>query len=268
MIRRPPRSTLSSSSAASDVYKRQVVYVLVNLLFFELLCTKLGWFRKYRLARKQYQVPSASLMNQTLSEASIGQLAISPFLLYLSFPLLEQLGVPACDSELPSVAVLWWQFGVAHLFNDVFFYWSHRIVHVTAIYPLIHKKHHTYTGTIGMAAEYAHPIEQLLANTFPTVGGVLLFGRHPLVLVMWLGQRLQQTYESHSGYCFYGSWVHGIGLTNSHSTAWHDYHHTGNQGNFGAAWLDWLCGTMDHFCELGMAEGYIEHCRRQASKSG
>src|SRR5665648_1273686 len=26
MIRRPPRSTLSSSSAASDVYKRQVVY--------------------------------------------------------------------------------------------------------------------------------------------------------------------------------------------------------------------------------------------------
>ena len=27
MIRRPPRSTLSSSSAASDVYKRQVLYV-------------------------------------------------------------------------------------------------------------------------------------------------------------------------------------------------------------------------------------------------
>src|SRR5665648_1026684 len=26
MIRRPPRSTLSSSSAASDVYKRQVIY--------------------------------------------------------------------------------------------------------------------------------------------------------------------------------------------------------------------------------------------------
>eukprot|EP00658_Telonema_sp_P-2_P010327 TRINITY_DN13893_c0_g1_i1.p1 TRINITY_DN13893_c0_g1~~TRINITY_DN13893_c0_g1_i1.p1 ORF type:complete len:152 (+),score=24.89 TRINITY_DN13893_c0_g1_i1:74-529(+) len=29
MIRRPPRSTLSSSSAASDVYKRQVLAVLV-----------------------------------------------------------------------------------------------------------------------------------------------------------------------------------------------------------------------------------------------
>eukprot|EP00658_Telonema_sp_P-2_P076680 TRINITY_DN6759_c0_g1_i1.p1 TRINITY_DN6759_c0_g1~~TRINITY_DN6759_c0_g1_i1.p1 ORF type:complete len:122 (-),score=22.96 TRINITY_DN6759_c0_g1_i1:175-540(-) len=28
MIRRPPRSTLSSSSAASDVYKRQVIFVV------------------------------------------------------------------------------------------------------------------------------------------------------------------------------------------------------------------------------------------------
>src|SRR5665648_531013 len=30
MIRRPPRSTLSSSSAASDVYKRQGMYCLIN----------------------------------------------------------------------------------------------------------------------------------------------------------------------------------------------------------------------------------------------
>src|SRR5665648_11637 len=29
MIRRPPRSTLSSSSAASDVYKRQLLYILL-----------------------------------------------------------------------------------------------------------------------------------------------------------------------------------------------------------------------------------------------
>src|SRR5664279_2819273 len=29
MMRRPPRSTLSSSSAASDVYKRQLVFVVI-----------------------------------------------------------------------------------------------------------------------------------------------------------------------------------------------------------------------------------------------
>ena len=31
MIRRPPRSTLSSSSAASDVYKRQMYYLVMTL---------------------------------------------------------------------------------------------------------------------------------------------------------------------------------------------------------------------------------------------
>eukprot|EP00658_Telonema_sp_P-2_P017764 TRINITY_DN16931_c0_g1_i7.p1 TRINITY_DN16931_c0_g1~~TRINITY_DN16931_c0_g1_i7.p1 ORF type:complete len:115 (+),score=18.26 TRINITY_DN16931_c0_g1_i7:83-427(+) len=39
MIRRPPRSTLSSSSAASDVYKRQVVDSKVNPVE-ELMVTK------------------------------------------------------------------------------------------------------------------------------------------------------------------------------------------------------------------------------------
>ena len=35
MIRRPPRSTLSSSSAASDVYKRQLLYCRPYYLLFQ-----------------------------------------------------------------------------------------------------------------------------------------------------------------------------------------------------------------------------------------
>src|SRR5665648_1109787 len=52
MIRRPPRSTLSSSSAASDVYKRQVLgqrivrpnrdHVVFREVFNLLLCLKLS----------------------------------------------------------------------------------------------------------------------------------------------------------------------------------------------------------------------------------
>src|SRR5664279_1323719 len=40
MIRRPPRSTLSSSSAASDVYKRQVLCALASFW----LPAELKWF--------------------------------------------------------------------------------------------------------------------------------------------------------------------------------------------------------------------------------
>ena len=38
--------------------------------------------------------------------------------------------------------------------------------------------------------------------------------------------RLQQTYEVHSGYCFRGSLLYKIGLTNSDGAAYHDFHHT------------------------------------------
>eukprot|EP00658_Telonema_sp_P-2_P066325 TRINITY_DN55371_c0_g1_i1.p1 TRINITY_DN55371_c0_g1~~TRINITY_DN55371_c0_g1_i1.p1 ORF type:complete len:139 (+),score=41.27 TRINITY_DN55371_c0_g1_i1:135-551(+) len=41
MIRRPPRSTLSSSSAASDVYKRQLEYDVEQLLLGTLVFTVL-----------------------------------------------------------------------------------------------------------------------------------------------------------------------------------------------------------------------------------
>src|SRR5664280_228033 len=43
MIRRPPRSTLSSSSAASDVYKRQHVFIATAFCIF--LSTKPCFFK-------------------------------------------------------------------------------------------------------------------------------------------------------------------------------------------------------------------------------
>lgn len=72
----------------------------------------------------------------------------------------------------------------------------------------------------------------------------------------WIAVRLQQTYEVHSGYCFRGSFLHKIGLTNSDGAAYHDFHHTKNSGNFGGGmYLDYFFGTMDSYVKIGMAEG-------------
>ena len=51
----------------------------------------------------------------------------------------------------------------------------------------------------------------------PTGAGALLAGCHPAIWLVWMSYRLCQTYEAHSGYCFYGSWLHSVGLTNSES---------------------------------------------------
>eukprot|EP00658_Telonema_sp_P-2_P003216 TRINITY_DN11181_c0_g1_i1.p2 TRINITY_DN11181_c0_g1~~TRINITY_DN11181_c0_g1_i1.p2 ORF type:complete len:158 (+),score=29.46 TRINITY_DN11181_c0_g1_i1:126-599(+) len=60
MIRRPPRSTLSSSSAASDVYKRQVedVGIAVGQALCDALGTRTGCVR---MATAQHQVGASSI---------------------------------------------------------------------------------------------------------------------------------------------------------------------------------------------------------------
>jgi hypothetical protein len=64
----------------------------------------------------------------------------------------------------------------------------------------------------------------------PTIGGCLFFGCHgsALLFFVWLTYRLKQTYEAHSGFCFRGSLLWKLGLSNADAAAYHDFHHTGN----------------------------------------
>ena len=127
--------------------------------------------------------------------------------------------------------------------------------HSKILYKRFHKQHHSFRGTIGAAAEYAHPVEVVVANQIPTVGLLLGIGAHPLVQAVWVMLLLGQTYEVHSGYDFTDSWACRVGLLNGGST-FHDHHHTANMGNFGAEHMDWLFGTMDHYCRGGGEIGY------------
>jgi sterol desaturase/sphingolipid hydroxylase (fatty acid hydroxylase superfamily) len=236
-----------------------VLYCFVNGFFF--FCDRKDLLMEYKFPRKTYQVPKWNLLYRTWIEAFINQVITGPVAVYYIYLVFKFFGMPSLTSPLPSFPRVAGGYALSVFVNDVGFYCVHRLVHAKLLYARIHKQHHTYTGTIGFAAEYASPVEQILANQLPTIGGCLFFGAHPLVFLIWIACRLQQTYEAHSGYCFYGSWMHKIGLTNSEEAAYHDYHHSGNRGNFGALWLDWLCGTMDAWLQLGETEGYIKMCK-------
>lgn len=236
-----------------------VVYVSVNGFFYAAEAN--GWFEQYRFERKPYQRPSTALLLRTWGEAFVNQVITGPLVVWYIYNAFVYFGMPDLDSPLPDMISMAKSYALAHFFNDFFFFWAHRLFHAKSIYKHIHKQHHTYNGSIGFAAEFASPLEQVFANQLPSIGGCLFFGVHPLILWIWITARLQQTYEGHSGFCFYGSFFHRIGLTNSETAAYHDYHHSGNRGNFGSFWLDWICGTMDFWLALGGTEGYIEQCK-------
>jgi len=239
-----------------------VLHTLCYILMggFYLYCEKTGFLMEYKFKRKKHQIPTRKMMTTLFQNHLLAQLVTGPIAAYILFPVFVYSGTPSLDSPLPSFFHMYRAFCTSMLVNEVGFYWSHRLVHHPALYGWIHKQHHTFTGTVSVAAEFASPIEQIISNQLPTVGGQMFFGCHGsyLIFMVWVVARLAETYEGHSGFCFYGTFLQQIGFTYSHTAAYHDFHHTGNRGNFGSAWLDWTFGTMDAWADLGGMQGYLK----------
>lgn len=220
------------------------LYFGLNAAF--LLCDHFGFLASYKLPRTPSQLPSLLLLQRTIIPQAVLQLTLLPLLTwYAVLPLYERAGAASVESPLPSVLEVYASFLGCALTNQFGFYWAHRALHESpALYRAIHKQHHQYVGSIGFAAEYAHPVEAVLANMLPTMGFCVAFGVHPLVFVLWFSWRLEETYEAHSGYCFSNTWLGRVGLLHGHHASHHDFHHSRNVGNYGSAFTDGLFGTM------------------------
>lgn len=72
--------------------------------------------------------------------------------------------------EIPDTKTLIWQFMFFLLMEDLFFYLGHSTLHRPQFY-WIHKRHHEFKTTVTIAAEYAHPLEHIFGNSFPTFIG-------------------------------------------------------------------------------------------------
>ncbi len=107
---------------------------------------------------------------------------------------------------LPSITTILKQIVFMMLVEDFFFYWSHRAFHHPKIYPYIHKVHHKYFNSVSICAEFAHPIEFVIANILPTSLGYKFLGSnvHLSTILMWLTMRIFETIDGHCGYEF--SW--------------------------------------------------------------
>lgn len=144
--------------------------------------------------------------------------------------------------DLPSSSELLLEMVGFVLFDEVIFYYSHRLFHSKVagvnLYARIHKVHHEFTAPIGLVASYCHPVEMLLSNAVPLSLGGCIMQAHAYSLMIWLVFAVLGTQFHHSGYRF--PWVPHL----DHNPDFHDFHHQRFGCNYGLlGWLDRLHGT-------------------------
>lgn len=118
---------------------------------------------------------------------------------------------------------------------EVLFYASHRLLHVPALFPWVHKMHHAFTAPFAIAAVYAHPLEHLVSNILSISAGPLVMGSHPISGCLWGLVCILSTTAAHGGFAF-----------DAHvSRPQHDVHHQQFDKNYGvgAFLFDRLSGT-------------------------
>jgi len=109
-------------------------------------------------------------MSSLYMSCVVNHFITTPITAYALYPVVHYFGTPLATAPLEPLATQALLFAGAHLVNDVGFYWTHRLLHSKALYKRFHKKHHTFRGSVGAAAEYAHPVEVILSNQIPTIG--------------------------------------------------------------------------------------------------
>ena len=76
--------------------------------------------------------------------------------------------------DLDAFFETWKDFAACFFVNETMFYWGHRMLHSRFLYAKIHRHHHMYVATKSVAAEYAHPLEDVLTAYLPYLAGSIL----------------------------------------------------------------------------------------------
>eukprot|EP00182_Erythrolobus_australicus_P006982 CAMPEP_0185839752 /NCGR_PEP_ID=MMETSP1353-20130828/15097_1 /TAXON_ID=1077150 /ORGANISM="Erythrolobus australicus, Strain CCMP3124" /LENGTH=313 /DNA_ID=CAMNT_0028538967 /DNA_START=42 /DNA_END=983 /DNA_ORIENTATION=+ len=189
----------------------------------------------------------------------MNHLAVVLPLVFLSH-LFEGAGSLQADAELPTLATIALQVLVCFVIEDFLFYWGHRALHTRLLYRLVHHVHHEFSAPLGLAAEYAHPVEVIFLG-MATVVGPLLVNAHIITTWVYLFLRCLQTVECHSGYDFPWSLNRWFPLYGG--ADFHDHHHKHYSGNYASifTWTDAVHGTDEAYRKWKAEQ------RRQLSKA-
>lgn len=151
------------------------------------------------------------------------------------------------DLQHPSIPTLQLviSFPLIFVLHDMYFYWTHRLMHLSGFYRLMHREHHkSYAPTAYAAYSFAF-LEAWIQGSFLVVY-VLLFPANTTLIVFFVFVEIIYNSIIHSGLDPFPSWM----VTHRYlgwlaGSTYHDLHHRTANWNFGLYFRFWdrLMGT-------------------------
>jgi sterol desaturase/sphingolipid hydroxylase (fatty acid hydroxylase superfamily) len=200
--------------------------VLEHILIHWVICLGCFLFDKYSL--NKYKLRTANIADtprNIIATVLFNQIFIAMPIFWLLNDFSEQ--------QLFSLENLY-KIPLTIIYEDILFYYAHRILHIPYLYERIHKIHHRWTTPIAVSAFYTHPFEHAFANILPVVLSARLAGLGQGAMRLWQAIALTNTLiTAHGGYRI------------PRYSNMHDKHHTDFNCNYGAiGLLDSLYGTL------------------------
>jgi methylsterol monooxygenase len=133
----------------------------VPLVAYHLICALL---RKYHVCDElliQKNPPPVELVSKAVRQLAFGHVVVQLPLQWVMFDFFRWCKMPGIDTELPSLLVIAFQFGVFMVVCDTGLYWAHRTLHHPVLYTTFHKQHHSFHSNDALASEYFSVVEEI-----------------------------------------------------------------------------------------------------------
>ncbi len=118
-----------------------LIYLVCNVPFH--MFDKYGIFSEYKLYRSKGQIASDALVTETVLTKCVSIISGVTGFYYLLYDNFRYFGMKDVDAALPPVQDIYMTMIYGHVFNEVTFYFAHRLSHSKSLY-WIHKQHHRY----------------------------------------------------------------------------------------------------------------------------
>jgi sterol desaturase/sphingolipid hydroxylase (fatty acid hydroxylase superfamily) len=237
----PPDASILQILLTSFVTQSLTYFVAVSLVF------AVVWhFGKKRFAGARIPAPNKFNAAQvkrevlhTLSTLAGGMLTAGLLMV------LKSKGMTSIDTNETSIGiVLLWLVG-GLVFNDLWFYSVHRLMHHPNLYRYVHALHHKSVDVSPFSSYSFHVVEAIVLGLWMVPAAIFL--PIPMITIGVLQViGLANNVMSHLGYEFLPKWILKVPLLRmTNSATFHSLHHTRLKGNFGLHSRVWdrLFGT-------------------------